>query len=151
MRSDKTDLFDKTGHLSSLTRCLFFYWQTTPRCRSSDQKDVKKFHDNPSYLRVEFAENGVQAAKIEAQMKKSGNHVQSFMKDRAAEEMYGTTNMQGLLYRTRNLANKTDEDELSASHRAVTYSHSCTCSSCPRTRYATQKTVATTSRARITT
>ena len=33
--------------------------------------------------------------------------------------MYGTTNMQGLLYRTRNLANKTDEDELSASHRAV--------------------------------
>ena len=83
------------------------------------QKTINRLQDDPTYYQVHFAENGVQAAKIEADLKKSGNQVQSFMKDRVAEEMFGTTQMQGLLHRTRNLANKQADDELSASHRAI--------------------------------
>jgi hypothetical protein len=81
------------------------------------QKFVNKNRDDPKHFQVHFAENGVQAAKIEEQLKKYGE-TQSFMKDDAANK-FGGKEMQGLLYRTRSLANKKDEDDLSASHRAI--------------------------------
>jgi hypothetical protein len=44
----------------------------------------------------------------------------SALKESAAEEIFCTTNMQGLLKRTRHIANKLANDELSASHHAIT-------------------------------
>lgn len=90
----------------------------TPEVKEA-RKFVRANETKGQHYEVQFAENAVQAAKIAAEMKQAGGQVQSFLKDQIAEHMYGTVDMQGLLYRVRGMVAKGNDSELAASNRAI--------------------------------
>ena len=81
------------------------------------KKFIEEFRDDPEHLQVHFAENSVQAAKLEEKLKALGR-TQSFKRNEAASK-FGGPQIQGLMYRARNLLNNEEDDSLSGNRRSL--------------------------------
>jgi hypothetical protein len=90
----------------------------TPKEVKAAKKFIKDNRSNADHYQVHFSENALEAERKAIELGKKGT-VQQFKKNRLAEEVFGSTDMSGVIYRVRKQANDLDGVDTNVNKRAL--------------------------------